>query len=507
MTKNDVNFTRAGINRRSFVTRVAGTAAALAAGGGVVVPTTVHAAETSQAAPAGDSFPKDFWWGAATAAYQVEGAAREDGRKPSIWDTYSHKRGKIKENGNGDVSTDHYHRYKDDVKLMAELGVKHYRFSIAWPRIIPDGRGAVNEKGVDFYRRLADTLLEHGITPHATLYHWDLPQTLQDRYGGWQSREVVDDFASYATETVKRLGDRITHWMTLNEIATFCYFFQGIGKPADAAPGVALKSAKQRWQGVHHALLAHGRACQAIRAASRGKCNVSIAENFRLYVPVIETPEHIEAARRAFVQEDLNGAIIVPLLTGRYNDQWLARQGGDAPDIAPGDMATIAQPLDSLGFNCYNGDYVRAADNDRGYELLPPAQSYPKIGMPWLNLLPECLYWGVRMISDALGKKDLPIAITENGCADTVPPNAQGEVMDLDRILFLRAYLRNAQRAVSEGYPLIGYFPWSLLDNFEWSWGYTRRFGLTYVDYKTQKRVPKQSFRWYQQVIRANKVL
>ncbi|WP_353267346.1 family 1 glycosylhydrolase, partial [Gemmatimonas sp.] len=250
------------------------------------------------------TFPTNFWWGAATAAYQLEGAAAEDGRKPSIWDTFSHTKGKVVNGDTGDVACDHYHRYKDDVKLMAELGVKHYRFSISWPRVIPDGRGVVNQKGLDFYKRLCDELRAHGITPHATLYHWDLPQALQDKYKGWQSREIVNDFADYATAMVTGLGDRVTHWMTLNEILTFSVVGYGVGNTAPHAPGIALARKKDQLQIIHHALLAHGRACQAIRAAAKGTCSVAIAENFSPYVPVVETPEHIEAARLAFTRTD-----------------------------------------------------------------------------------------------------------------------------------------------------------------------------------------------------------
>ena len=315
-------------------------------------------------------FPANFWWGAATAAYQLEGAAAEDGRKPSIWDTFSHTPGKVINGDTGDVACDHYHRYKDDVKLMAELGVKHYRFSVSWPRVIPDGRGAVNQKGLDFYKRLCDELHAHGITPHATLYHWDLPQALQDKYKGWQSREVVGDFADYATAVVKSIGDRVSHWMTLNEILTFSVVGYGVGATAPHAPGLALARNKDRLQVIHHALLAHGRACQAIRAAAPGKCSVAIAENFSPFVPVVETPEHIEATRKAFTRTDFNGAIITPLLTGRYDPYWLAQQGAEAPDIRAGDMEQIHQQLDGLGFNCYTGTYVRAASNAAGFETL-----------------------------------------------------------------------------------------------------------------------------------------
>lgn len=487
-------------NRRSFVSQAAvGAAGALASAGDA--PAQEPAASSPQ------EFPRDWWWGAATASYQVEGAAAEDGRKPSVWDTFSKTPGRVRDSQSGDVACDHYHRFQEDVKLMAELGIKHYRFSIAWPRIVPDGRGAVNEKGVDFYRRLADTLLAHGITPHATLFHWDSPQALEKRYGSWRSREMAQDFADYCTATVQRLGDRVRHWMTINEIMCFTYMGYGVKEVPPHAPGTVVETRRELHQTVHHALLAHGLGVQAIRAAAPGACHVSLVNNTDSYVPWVETPEHIEAARRAFVSEEKNGSILVPALTGRYDPVLWKAWGADAPEVRPGDLETIHQPLDALGFNLYTGSYVRAADNPRGYELLPLPKGYPQMHMPWLHFLPESLYWGVRFTGEALGRKDLPIFISENGCAADDLLTPAGEVLDTHRILYLRAYLRSAQRAVAEGYPLTGYFLWSLMDNFEWSWGYLRRFGITHVDYPTQKRTPKLSFRWYQEVIRQNRVL
>jgi beta-glucosidase len=339
------------------------------------------------------------------------------------------------------------------------------------------------------------------------LFHWDSPQALEDLYGSWRSREMAKDFAEYCSQTVKRLGDRITNWMTINEIFCFTYMGYEVGKTPPHAPGTIVKTRKEVLQTVHHALLAHGLGCQAIRAATPKPASVSLVVNFDSYVPVIETPENIEAARRAFVAEEHNGTVLVPALTGAYNPTALAALGDNAPDIQDGDLKTIAQPLDVLGYNIYTGNYVRAAANARGYEILPVPREYPKMIMPWLNFVPESLYWGVRMISEALDKKNLPIVISENGCATDDDVTAGGEVFDLSRVMFLRSYLRNAQRAVSEGYPLKGYLHWSLMDNFEWAWGYTRRFGITHVDYATQKRTPKQSFRWYQKTISENRVV
>lgn len=490
-------------NRRSFLATLGASTALTAGRASAQTPAMEHPGSLSTARGS-RGFPADFHWGAATAAYQIEGAASADGRAPSVWDTFSHSAGRTKNGDTGDVACDHYHRFEDDVKLMAELGVKHYRFGISWTRVIPAGRGAVNEKGVDFYRRLTDSLLKHGITPHATLLHWDSPQALEDRYGSWRSREMARDFADYCTATVQRLGDRITHWMTINEIMCFTYMGYGVNQVPAHAPGTIVKTRQEVLQTVHHALLAHGLGCQAIRAASPKPCQVSLVVNYDAYVPVIETPENIAAATKAFVAEEHNGTVLVPALTGKYNPLAIEKLGADAPHVTAGDMEIIGQPLDQLGYNIYTGSYVRAADNARGYELLPLPKEYPQMHMPWLNFVPESLYWGVRLISEALGKNDLPICITENGCATEDEVTPAGEVLDLGRILYMRSYLNNALRAIAEGYPLQGYFHWSLLDNFEWAWGYTRRFGLTRVDFETQQRTPKESFRWLQQTIKDN---
>ncbi|NJP08260.1 MAG: beta-glucosidase [Leptolyngbyaceae cyanobacterium RU_5_1] len=450
-------------------------------------------------------FPEGFLWGAATAAYQIEGAAQEDGRKPSVWDVFSGIWGRTRNGDTGAVACDHYHRYNDDVKRMVELGIRHYRFSIAWPRVIPDGRGQVNEAGVDFYRRLVDCLLENGITPHATLFHWDSPQALEKRYGSWRSREMATDFADYATAVVERLGDRITHWMTLNEIVCFTHMGYGILTPQHA-PGTRVLRGKDVWQTSHHALLAHGMGCQAIRAASPRPCAIALVDNPSITVPITESPEDIAAAQKAFHTCGTNGGIIFPALTGQYSPVYLEQLGRDAPTIQDGDLDIIHQPLDTLGLNIYTGTYVRAVDNARGYEFLDYPTGYPRLNMPWLWIVPEALYWGTRHVSQVLDKSDLPLLITENGCAAEDKLTAQGEILDSDRILYLRQYLKSVHRAVTEGYPLQGYFLWSLMDNFEWSWGYDRRFGLLYIDYRTQRRIPKSSFHWYAECIRQNRI-
>lgn len=452
-------------------------------------------------------FPKDFVWGVATSAYQIEGASAEDGRKPSVWDTFSATPGRVQDGDTGAIACDHYHRYESDIQLMAQLGIKHYRFSIAWSRIIPDGRGSVNEQGVDFYKRLVDCLHKYNITPHATLFHWDSPQALEDVYGSWRSREIAFDFADYVSAVVTRLGDRITHWMTINEISCFTHLGYGVNQDPPHAPGTYVNSPKEVWQTSHHALLAHGLGCQAIRAASPSSCSVALVDNIAVTVPISESPANLSAAQKAFHTYGQNGGIIFPALTGAYSPALLEQLGDDAPNIQSGDLEIIHQPLDSIGLNFYSGTYVRAADNQLGYEFLKLPLGYPRMYMPWLNILPECVYWGIHHISETVGRKDLPVYVTENGCAAYDEINSQGEVIDTDRIMYLRQHLKAAHRAVSEGYPLRGYFLWSLMDNFEWAWGYSRRFGLIYVDYKTQERLPKASFHWYAECLRQNRVV
>lgn len=452
-------------------------------------------------------FPENFMWGVATSAYQIEGAASEGDRKPSVWDTFSNIPGLVEDGSSGAVACDHYHRYKSDIELMATLGIKHYRFSIAWPRIIPDGRGKVNEQGIDFYKRLVDCLVENGITPHATLFHWDSPQALEDLYGSWRSREMASDFADYATAVVSRLGDRVTNWMTINEISQFTHVGYAANHQPTKAPGTIVSSVKEVWQTCHNALLAHGLGCQAIRAASPGSCSIALVADIGVSVPLTESAADVAAAQKAFHVTWFNGGIIFPAITGAYSPIILEQLGADAPDIHSGDLETINQPLEALGINNYTGHYVRAADNKDGYEFLALPKSYPRLNMPWLNIVPEGMYWGIRNISEVLGRKDLPLLITENGCATQDEVNAKGEVIDIDRIFYLRQHLKAAHRAVNEGYPLKGYFLWSFMDNFEWEQGYTRRFGITYVDYKTQERIPKASFNWYAECIRQNRVV
>ena len=451
-------------------------------------------------------FPKSFIWGTSTSAYQIEGASETDGRLPSVWDTFSATPGRVLNGDTGQIACDHYHRYPEDIKLMADLGIKHYRFSLSWSRLIPEGRGKVNEAGVDFYQRLVDCLLEHNITPYIALFHWDTPQALENLYGSWQSREIAQDFADYATLAVSRLGDRVTNWITLNEISCFTHNSYGLDKVPVHAPGIVVKSPKDIWQTSHHALLAHGLGCQAIRATSPRPCSVSLVDNFVVTIPISETPADIQATQKAFHLQGGNGGIIFPALTGSYSELLLEQLEEDCPDIEDGDLAIIHQPLDSLGLNIYSGVYVRASDAEIGYQVLPFPPGYPRMHMPWLQIVPDSLYWAVRHVSETLNQPKLDLFMTENGCAAD-DQLIEGEVVDSDRIFYLRQYLKAAHRAVSEGYPLKGYFVWSLLDNFEWSWGYDRRFGIVYIDYLTQTRIPKASAHWYAQCIQQNRVV
>jgi beta-glucosidase len=461
-------------------------------------------------------FPANFDWGVATAAFQIEGAPKADGRLPSVWDTFSQKWRRSKQDllvpmgfskPPSLAMCDHYHRYRDDIKLMAQLGVKHYRLSLSWCRIVPEGRGATNQAGLDFYERLLDCLLEHGIQPAVTLFHWDSPLALEQRYGSWRSRAIAQDFADYVMVAVGRLGDRVKRWITLNEMTCFTHLGYAVGRPPEHAPGTIVQQLQQVWQTSHHALLAHGLGVQAIRAATPHPCEVGLVDNFGVTIPLTESPADIAAAQAAFPYHCGNGGMIYPALTGAYHPGLIAELGNDAPIVQAGDLTIIHQPLDFLGLNIYTGTYIRAADHDKGCEWLDLPAGYPKMHMPWLNLCPDSLYWGIWHVANTLNQPQLPIAITENGCAAPDVVNERGEVMDLDRIMYLKQHLRGVHRAIREGYPVTGYYLWSLLDNYEWSWAYQKRFGIIYVDYATQRRIPKASFYWYRDCIKQGQIL
>jgi beta-glucosidase len=441
-------------------------------------------------------FPEGFRWGTATSAYQIEGATDVDGRGPSIWDTFAKLPGKIRDGATADIADDHYHLYKEDVALMKALGVKAYRFSIAWPRVFPEGRGTPNLKGLAFYQRLIDELLANGIEPYATLYHWDLPQALQDR-GGWQSRDTAQAFADYAGYVARQIGDRVGHFFTLNEMRTFVELGYGNGV---FAPGLNLPKA-QLCQVRHHAVLGHGLGVQAVRANGRAGLKVGPAENMTVALPDIETQRNVRAALEA--TRELNAPYLTVILEGRYTDEYLKATGADAPRFTEADLKTISTPVDFVGINIYGpGAFVRAREKAPGYAQLPLPASYPHMKSSWLDFAPETLYWAPRQLQKLWNVKE--IYITENGTSSSDKPEPDGRIDDLDRIMFLRQYLAQLRRATSEGVPVRGYFVWSLLDNFEWADGYGTRFGLHYVDYKTLKRTPKLSASFYRKVIERN---
>jgi beta-glucosidase len=448
-------------------------------------------------------FPDGFAWGTATASYQIEGAVDEDGRSPSIWDTFSHTPGKVQDGDTGDVADDHYHRYEEDVDLMADLGVGWYRFSLAWPRLQPDGRGALNDAGVDFYSRLVDALLAKGIQPWVTLYHWDLPQVLQDA-GGWPERDTAERFAEYSSLVYERLHDRVRQWTTLNEpwVSAFIGHATGRHAPGVKDPEASLKAA-------HHLLLGHGLATTAMRAHGDTNSSFGITLNVSQITAASDDPADVDAARRA---DGMNNRLFFdPLLKGSYPADTLEdiQAVTDGSYIQDGDLEAIHVPLDCLGINYYYRTVVRAGDGARDSETVWPGQGdiepvltgLPQTEMGW-EIDPEGLYeFLTRVGRDYPG---VPLYITENGAAIADEKGEDGEVHDPVRIEYLDAHFRAAHRAITEGVDLRGYFVWSLLDNFEWSFGYSKRFGLIYVDFETLERTPKDSARWYAQVTKAN---
>jgi beta-glucosidase len=425
----------------------------------------------------------------------VEGGAAEDGRGPSVWDTFSHTAGKTHNGETGDVADDSYHLYKEDVKLLKALGVSTYRMSISWSRVFPSGTGPVNPKGMDYYHRVIDELLANNITPYVTLFHWDLPQALPD---GWQSRDTPKAFADYAAYIGKHLSDRVHHFMTTNEFTCFTNLGYRIGQ---FAPGLKLADGPAN-QVCHHGILAHGLGVQALRANTPSGTQVGLAENANVFVPVIETEEHVKAAQRATRLG--NAQFLTALMEGKYPDEYLTHEGANAPKVEPGDMQAIGSPLDFVGLNIYTPTYVRADDSPIGFAVEPAPASYPHMASPWLTLGPECIYWGVRNVCDLWKPKG--IFITENGTSSDDVLTPAGRVEDTDRVMYLRNHLTHLHRAASEGYPVKGYFLWSLMDNFEWADGYSKRFGIHYVDFKTLKRTPKLSAEWYRDVIAKNMV-
>lgn len=449
-------------------------------------------------------FRKDFIWGAATAAYQIEGAAQEDGRGMSIWDRFSHEPGRVLFGHTGDVACDHYHRYKEDVALMSELGIRNYRFSIAWPRLLPDGTGEVNQKGVDFYNRLIDELLEHGIRPFVTLFHWDYPVALQAR-GGWENADSPRWFEDYAALCARMFGDRIKDFITLNEPQCFIGVSMEEGRQA---PGLRL-GAPQTVPMSHHVLKAHGLAVRALRALS-SDCRVGYAPCGAPCIPVSESEADICAARNAYFDvptDERRWARNVawwsdPAMLGRYPERALRVFEKYLPRGWERDMEIIRQPLDYYGQNIYNGRLIRAAHNEPGYEEVPLPVGFPKTAIQW-PITPDALYWGPKFLYE---RYQTPILITENGlsCHDAV--SLDGKVHDPNRVDFMHRYLLAYKRAAEEGVDAAGYFAWSFMDNYEWAHGYNERFGLVYVDYTTQERIVKDSALWYKRVMEQNDI-
>jgi beta-glucosidase len=463
------------------------------------------------AVPAQREFPNGFIWGVATSSYQIEGAANDDGRGKSIWDTYAHTPGKIRDGSTGDVANDHYHRYKDDVKLMRALGARAYRFSIAWPRIFPSGTGEPNPKGLDFYSRLVDELIAAEIAPWATLYHWDLPQAIQDKYGGWQSRDTCKAFADYAGYVADKLSDRVKHFFTINEFRSFVDMgHSGVemdvgGKTVTFAfaPGLKLPRAELN-QVRHNAVLAHGLAVQAIRATAKQGTRCGPADSIATAVPLIETPENIKAAEIA--TRELNAPYLTVMMEGKYTDAYLKKCGNDAPKFTDDELKTISEPVDFVGINVYRpDDYILATDESPGYRTVPVNKSHPKMFSSWLVFGPEVLYWAPKFVHSLWGPNE--IHITENGCGADDELTFDGKIYDTDRVMFLRSYLTQLQRATAEGVPVKSYFQWSLMDNFEWCDGFGTRFGLVYVDFKTQQRTPKLSASYFRELAARNVVV
>lgn len=442
------------------------------------------------------SFPSDYVWGAATASYQIEGAWNEDGKGESIWDRFSHTPGRIANGDTGDVACDHYHRWREDVGLMKELGLKAYRFSISWPRVLPEGRGRANPSGLDFYSMLVDALLEAGIEPFVTLYHWDLPQALQDQ-GGWPARPTAEAFVEYADLATRRLGDRVKHWLTLNEpfVSAFVGYLEGRHAPGLSDLGEALASA-------HHLLLAHGWAVPVVRSNAPGT-QVGIALNLGG-----QTPASASVVDRAAAwQRDgvVNRWFLDPISARGYPADIVDHYGHPMGFVQPGDMEVIAASIDFLGVNYYTRTIVRSTETAEAGDAPRTAQANPKrTDMGW-EVYPEGLY-------EVLGRLHFDyrfpaLYVTENGAAYSDRLDTDGSVQDPRRVAYLKGHFGAAARAIAAGVPLRGYFVWSLLDNFEWGHGYSKRFGLVYVDYPTQRRVLKGSAHWYGRVIAANAVV
>lgn len=449
-------------------------------------------------------FGNDFIWGAATAACQIEGATEEDGKGKSIWDSFAAVEGNVEGNDTPKEACDHYHHLEEDVAIMKQTGIKAYRFSVSWPRILPDGTGKVNQKGIDFYNRLIDMLLANGIEPYITLYHWDLPHQLHLQ-GGWMNRKIVEWFAEYARTVVENFSDRVTNYMTLNEPQGFVGAGYLIGMHA---PGYRV-TPEEGFIIAHNVLMAHGKAVQIMRGYARQKIRIGVACCGDVFYPASEKTADVEIARRMMfeMQEDPRGIgnrvnwFADPIYLGEYPEDGLRKYHKYLPKFTGQEMELIHQPLDFMGQNIYQGTKVRASEGGKG-ELLTTAAGELRTTCGW-PITPESLYWGVRFLYERYG---LDIFVTENGCACPDVIAEDGGVHDEMRIGYLKSYLKKLSRAVGEGIPVKGYFLWSLLDNYEWASGYSQRFGMVYVDYPTKKRILKDSAYWYRNLIQSGKI-
>lgn len=441
-------------------------------------------------------FPADFVWGAATASYQIEGAWNEDEKGESIWDRFSHTPGKVQDGDTGDMACDHYHRWEDDLKMIKALGLKAYRFSAAWPRVLPSGSGSVSEAGLDFYSRLVDGLLKLDIEPYVTLYHWDLPQKLQDK-GGWPARGVVDAFVEYTDIVTRALGDRVKNWITLNEpwVSAFVGYKDGRHAPGHFSLDEALAAS-------HHLLLSHGMAVPVIRSNSRG-ANVGITLNLSPQYPA--SPSIADRVAATANDGYLNRWFLDPLVGRGYPQDMVREHGTDMSFVHEGDLETIAVPLDFVGVNYYTRNIARSekvSETENAPRMVERGDEITE--MDW-EVFPEGLY---KTLGRLYFDYDFSVIhITENGAAFVDEVNADGEVDDPSRLSYIKRHLEQVHRAIEAGIPVKGYFAWSLMDNFEWGFGYSKRFGLVYVDYKTQQRIIKSSAKWYSEVMQKNEIV
>ncbi len=446
-------------------------------------------------------FQKDFIWGTATASYQVEGAFRDDGKGESVWDEFSRVPGATFEGHTGETACDHYHRFKEDIALMKQLGIKAYRFSFSWPRIIPQGIGEVNEAGIKFYEDMVDELTRSGITPYATLFHWDYPAALQ-KQGGWLNPQSPLWFEQYAEIIAKRFAGKIKNYFTINEPQ--CFIGLGCGN-GEHAPGLKL-SAQDNFLAVHNVLLAHGRAVTALRKYGGSDLQIGLAQCGRIMIPQTESVANIEAARRATmdIPDNCFDAVFSvalwsdPIFKGEYPKAYREKFGDLMPKIGEEDMKIISQPIDFYAQNIYNSAWVKADGDGCRKVQYPAGMAKTAIGWP---VTPDCMYWCAKFLYENYQK---PIIISENGMSAHDTVSLDGKVHDSNRIDFMHRYLLSLRKAADEGVPVIGYFAWTLMDNFEWACGYNDRFGLVYVNFQTQERILKDSAYWYQKITESN---